>query len=80
MKRKFNAKIIYTTDSEHPDTFKEERTDFKDVYIIDDNFFDDDEDIIRYIKYDLKLVAGGGYNTEHIHDVEFQITEVRNGN
>ena len=29
--------------------------------------------IINYIKKDLKLVAGGGHNTDHIHNVKFEI-------
>ena len=29
--------------------------------------------IIRYIKKDLKLVAGGGYDYKHIHNVKFKI-------
>ena len=32
-----------------------------------------EEDCVNYIKRDLKLVAGGGYNSDHIHNVTFEI-------
>ena len=32
-----------------------------------------EEEAFIYIKHDLKLVAGGGYNTDHIHNVKFEI-------
>ena len=76
MKRKFKAKIAYTTDKNHPDTDKEVRLDYEDAYIIDDRCFNGNDDIMEYIKEDMALVAGGGYNTSHIHDVKFEIREV----
>ena len=33
------------------------------------------DEIESYIKQDLKLVAGGGYDTEHIHNVNFEIRQ-----
>lgn len=44
---------------------------FDDTYTFDDNYTQ--EDCINYIKRDLKLVAGGGYNSDHIHNVTFEI-------
>ena len=34
------------------------------------------EDAIAHIKSDLRLVAGGGYNSEHIHNVKFKIESI----
>ena len=48
----------------------------KNFYISDTYTFNSDyteEEAIIYIKHDLKLVAGGGYNTDHIHNVKFEI-------
>ena len=75
------AKITYTIDDGHPDIqyikdWSENKVyTFEDTYIIDDcyTFFDDVE---CYIKNDLSLVAGGGYNSKHIHNVKFEIARV----
>lgn len=32
---------------------------------------DQTDDMIARMKHDLMLVAGGGYNTDHIHNVKF---------
>ena len=74
--RKFKAKIIYTTDSEHPDTDGTKRLEFGDIYKINEDYFFGYDHIVSYIKKDLMLVAGGGYNADHIHDVKFEITEI----
>lgn len=76
MIRKFKAKITYTTDSGHPDTKEIKRMSFEDVYKIDENCYFGYDHMMSYIKKDLRLVAGGGYNTDHIHNVEFNITEI----
>lgn len=78
MVRKFKATINYTTDRDHPDTNKEERLNFSDIYYIDEDYFWGDGDIILYIKDDLRLVVGGGYDTKHIHNVKFDIKEIKN--
>lgn len=74
----YRGKITYTIDKQHPDIqyVKDWREDkvftFEDVY----TFTTEDittEQIKSYIKSDLKLVAGGGYDTEHIHNVKFEI-------
>lgn len=78
---KYNAKIYYTIDENHPDikyikdwTEDKEFT-FSDTYTFDDRFYsyEDKECIINYITRELRLVAGGGYNSEHIHNVRFEI-------
>ena len=74
------AKITYTVDSEHPDIqyikdWSENKVlTFEDTYNFNNCYtFDDME---GYVKSDLSLVAGGGYNSEHIHNVKFEISRV----
>ena len=50
--------------------------DFDDIYTFDEGYGFTENDCIDYIKRDLKLVAGGGYNWDHIHNVTFEIKEV----
>ena len=74
---KYHGKISFTIDKSHPDikyvTDWEEDKVFTldDVYTFDDSYTE--EEIIPYIKRDLSLVAGGGYNTDHISNVTFEI-------
>lgn len=49
---------------------------YSDEYHINPEFFSGNESIIRHIKNDLMIVAGGGYNSRHIYDVEFTIERV----
>ena len=82
--KKYHGKIIYTIDGKHPDIkYVEDYTEEKiftceDVYTFDESYFEWEEEsnIKSYIKRDLMLVAGGGYNTEHIHNVKFEINRV----
>ena len=55
------------------DWMEDKMLSFDDTYTFDDNYTQ--EDCINYIKRDLKLVAGGGYNSDHIHNVTFEIGE-----
>ncbi len=77
---KYYGKINYTIDKEHPDIkymkdcTENEVLSFDDTYIFNDMYTQ--EDCINYIKRDLKLIAGGGYNSKHIHNVTFEIGEV----
>ena len=77
MKRKYHGKIFYTMDKEHPDIkyvdnwTEDMEFSFEDVYSFDMDYTHDE--IVSYIKHDLSLVAGGGYNTDHIHNVMFNI-------
>ena len=84
---KYYAKINFTIDKDHPDIqcvkecvkdwTENKMFDFDDTYTFDEGYdgFTED-DYINYIKRDLKLVAGGGYNWDHIHNVTFEIKEV----
>ena len=74
---KYYGKISFTIDKGHSDIkyvpdWKEGKVlTIKDTYIFDGDYTK--ENIIAYIKNDLSLVAGGGYSTDHIHNVEFEI-------
>ena len=79
---KYYAKINFTIDKDHPDIqcvkdwTKLKRFEFEDTYTFDDRYGFTEDDCINYIKRDLKLVAGGGYNWDYIHNVTFEIKEV----
>ena len=74
---KYYGKINCTIDKNHPDVqYVKDWTEnkilsFDDTYTFDDSYTE--ADCINYIKRDLKLVAGGGYNSKHIHNVKFEI-------
>lgn len=74
---KYHGKISFTIDKGHPDIkYVNDWTEDKILTFADTYTFNDDyteESIIQYIKRDLSLVAGGGYNTDHIHNVTFEI-------
>ena len=74
---KYYGKINYTIDKNHPDIqyvegwAKDKMLNFDDTYTFDDGYTE--RDCINYIKRDLRLIAGGGYNSDHIHNVKFEI-------
>lgn len=76
---KYHGKISFTTDKDHPDVkyvedWKEDKVlTIEDTYTFNGDYAE--ENIIAYIKNDLSLVAGGGYNTDHIHNVAFEIVK-----
>ena len=78
--KKYHGKITYTIDKAHPDIkYVEDYTEekiftFEDTYSFDGEY--PTENIKAYIKQDLMLVAGGGYNTDHIHNVKFEIEKL----
>lgn len=80
MRQRYNAKIRFTIDKDHPDikcvknwTEKKKFT-FEDVYIFTEDY--SEEYILYHIKRDMCLVAGGGFNTAHIHNVKFDIKKL----
>jgi hypothetical protein len=79
LKHRFYAKISYTMDEEHPDIkcvpdWTENKIyTFEDVYYFHNNYTK--EEVETYIKRDMELVAGGGYNADHIHNVTFEIKQ-----
>ncbi len=81
--RKYYGKISYTIDVDHPDRkyvkdWTEDKVlEFDDTYTFSDYYDDcDNDEFVRYIQHDLKLVAGGGYDYEHIHNVKFDIKKI----
>lgn len=75
--KKYHGKILHTIDKDHPDIKYVEGWTKDKVFTFEDTYtFEDDcteESIIHFIKRDLMMVAGGGYNTDHIHNVVFEI-------
>ena len=76
---RYKGTISYRITEDHPDRKYlkgsiSERLTFSDTYTIKKDM--SRESIVNHIKNDLALVAGGGYNTDHIRDVRFTIEEV----
>ena len=77
---KYHGKISFTMDKNHPDIkyvgdWKEDKVfTFSDEYTFNDDYTE--ESIAHYIKHDLSLVAGGGYDADHIHNLKFEIKRV----
>lgn len=82
MKKSIRATIYYTVDSEHPDIQyiknPSEIQSFTDTYTFDTNYVGNVTrlEMENYAKNDLRLVAGGGYNSKHIHNVSFEFKSV----
>ena len=74
MKKTYHATIKWRCKANHPDTDDTKtRFTYSDDYYIDDDYFEDEDAIINYIKQDLALVAGGGYDTDTITNVIYSI-------
>lgn len=76
------AKIKFKMKKTHPDIgcIQGEWTpdrifEFEDVYIFQEGWYEPDYEK-DYIKHDLRLVAGGGYKTDGIADVKFEIRKI----
>ena len=82
MKVKYDATIKFRMFKTHPDIecvsewSRDKEFEYNDVYTIDMDYFEDREEVIEYIKHDLRLVAGGGYNDDHIWHEKFEIRRV----
>lgn len=77
---KIKGVIKYKVKKNHPDLEyidmedRDKEFEFCDIYTIDtDNFWGRDH-IESYIKHDLALVAGGGYDTDTIKGVKYTLT------
>lgn len=87
-KKKIKATIYYTMDKYHPDYYTlpiESRgkvQEFSDTYMFDVNnprsmqYGATMENMISYMKSDLRLVADGGYDSKHIHNINFEFKEL----
>ena len=77
---KVKGVIYYKVKNNHPDLDcipeddRDKTLEFCDTYNIDTDYFYGREDIERYIKHDLALVAGGGYDTDTIKDTKVVLT------
>ena len=81
MIKTFKSEIKFKVIGSHPDIKyipnPDEIQTFSDTYSINTDYFYNTTEILDHIKNDLKLVAGGGYNTDHIYPVYFNIEEVK---
>ena len=78
----FRTKITYTIDKDHPDYDSlplDERDgilEHSNLYIMEEYYFNGYEEMIKCIINDLLLIADGGHNSDHVHNVKFEITEI----
>ena len=75
---KFKAIIKFKVEKTHPDIEyiknPEEVLSFEDVYSFNQSY--SEEDVSSYIKNDLSIVAGGGYDDKHINILDFVIEKI----
>lgn len=77
---KVKGVIYYKVKNNHPDLKyipedeRDKTHEFCDIYNIDTDCFFGRDDIEHYIKHDLALVAGGGYETDTIKDTKIVLT------
>ena len=80
MKKVFKATITFSLESGHPEIQSVKSLNdvlsFDDTYTMDCDYYDNEEQMIDFIKHDLSLVAGGGYSTEHIWNINFDIKRI----
>lgn len=68
---KIKATIVFDTLATHPDTQNAKAMSFTDTYSFNSDMFDNTMDNMKnYIERDLRLIAGGGYNSKHISNVK----------
>lgn len=73
MIKKLHATINFDTKDNHPDEPGAAGLSYSDTYTIDAERFTGYDSIQSYIRRDLALVAGGGYDTDTISNVKFNI-------
>ena len=75
---KFKATIKYDCAANHPDAPNERGRKYTDTYTFHPDFwaYGEPDEMRRYIKHDLALIAGGGYKTSTIKNVKFVIKEL----
>jgi len=73
---KYQATIKYDTKENHPDEKNAKGFTYTDTYTIDTVMFNGDNTVQNYIKRDMALVAGGGYDTDTIENVKIDIQAV----
>ena len=71
------ATITFDTKATHPDGGNIKGMTYSDTYTFVNGMFGNSRESMEgYIRRDLSLVAGGGYNSKHIENVTFQIVGV----
>lgn len=75
MQKSIRATIKYDTTKDHKDTYGKacKGLIYAYTYAIDTDCFYSEDAIIDYLKEDLSLVAGGGYDYNNIKNVTFKI-------
>ena len=79
MKYEIKVKLSCTIDENHPDIRYVDDWSPDKVFDFEDTYYFDIEtwplkEAREYAQHDLALVAGGGYNTKHIHNVKVSFT------
>lgn len=71
---KLKAVMVYDTDDKHNDSPGRKGLIYSDIYSFDTAIFGNSrEDMDKHITEDMRLVAGGGYDDNHIKNVTLQI-------
>lgn len=71
---RFKMKANHPDIDEVPEENRGKEMVFIDTYYINPDYFWGDDHIESYIKHDLALTAGGGYDTDTITDVKYELT------
>ena len=71
----YQATIKFDTKKNHPDSDCIKNMKYSDTYRIDTDRFMGYDSIEEFISHDMQLVAGGGYATDTIENIELTITE-----
>lgn len=72
----YKATIKCNTKANHPDDNSGNVFTYSDIYTVDTDYFNGIDNIHKYIKHDMALVAGGGYDTDTIDNVKYTIDRV----
>ncbi len=77
---RYEASINYTMKATHPDIncvrdwTPSKVFHYSDTYTFDDDVYPEEEDRRDFMRHDMALVAGGGYNTDHIEIIRCEYT------
>ena len=81
---KIKARIQWEIDAGHPDVgyvsggwHEGEVFTYEDTYHFNNDMWNDYDSMVEYIDHDLRLIAGGGYSTDHIHNVKIKTTRIQ---
>ena len=80
--RSFKATLKFKVDKNHPDIKciknPDEPIKFSDTYRFNENYYNlnDIEEMEARAHSDLSIVAGGGYDAEHIHEISWEFEDL----